>query len=132
MKKSYVQEATLNIKVDMDLAFMGRLIRRYENDEGKVLDNLGWVEKEDLANLKNAKRDAISEAAQAFERLTREETQGGEGRKPLYFFMETKEQTLGNKLKFKLEFMMMMLMSDRREQAARVYDQLIEEFDKLK
>jgi len=53
---------------------MGRLIQRYENDEGKVLDNLSWVEKEDLANLKNAKRDAISEAAQAFERLTREET----------------------------------------------------------
>jgi len=25
-----------------------------------------------------------------------------------------------------------MLMSDRREEAARVYDQLIEEFDKLK
>ncbi len=46
--------------------------------------------------------------------------------------METKEQTLGNKLKFKLEFMMMMLMSDRREQAARVYDQLIEEFNQLK
>jgi len=73
MKKSYVQEATLNIKVDMDLGLMGRLIQRYENDEGKVLDNLSWVEKEDLANLKNAKRDAISEAAQAFERLTREE-----------------------------------------------------------
>jgi len=46
--------------------------------------------------------------------------------------METKEQTLGNKLKFKLEFMFMMLMSDRRKEAARVYDQLIEEFDKLK
>tara|TARA_Y100000114_G_C11716228_1_gene306076 strand:+ start:92 stop:316 length:225 start_codon:yes stop_codon:yes gene_type:complete len=74
MKKSYVQETTLNIKVDMDLACLGRLIRRYENDEGKVLDNLGWVEREDLANLRNAKRDAISEAAQAFERLTREET----------------------------------------------------------
>ena len=70
MKKSYIQEATLNVKVDLDLGLMGRLIRRYEND----LENLGWVEKEDLANLKNAKRDAISEAAQAFERLTREET----------------------------------------------------------
>jgi len=70
MKKSYIQEATLNIKVDLDLGLMGRLIRRYEND----LDNLDWVEKEDLANLKIAKRDAISEAAQKFERLTREET----------------------------------------------------------
>ena len=47
--------------------------------------------------------------------------------------METKEKetTLGNKLKFKLEFMMMMLMSDRRDEAAKMYDQLIEEFDKL-
>ena len=70
MKKSYIQEATLNVKVDLDLGLMGRLIRRYESD----LDNLGWVEKEDLANLKIAKRDAISEAAQKFERLTREET----------------------------------------------------------
>ncbi len=42
-----------------------------------------------------------------------------------------KETTLGNKLKFKLEFMMMMLMADRRDEAAKMYDQLIEEFDKL-
>ena len=46
--------------------------------------------------------------------------------------METKEQTLGNKLKFKLEFMMTMLLSDRRDEAAKMYDQLIAEFDKLK
>jgi hypothetical protein len=42
-----------------------------------------------------------------------------------------REQTTGNRLKFKLEFMMMMLMSDRRDEAAKMYDQLIEEFDKL-
>jgi hypothetical protein len=41
------------------------------------------------------------------------------------------EQTLGNRLKFKLEFMMMMLMADRRDEASKMYDQLIEEFDKL-
>ena len=41
------------------------------------------------------------------------------------------EQSTGNRLKFKLEFMMMMIMADRREEAARAYDQLIEEFDKL-
>lgn len=74
MKKSFIQSATLNVKVDLDLGLLGRLIRRYENDKGEVLDNLSWVEKEDLANLKNAKRDAISEAAQTFERLTRETT----------------------------------------------------------
>jgi len=38
-----------------------------------------------------------------------------------------KEQTTGNRLKFKLEFMVMMLHCGRTEEA----DQLIEEFDKL-
>jgi len=46
--------------------------------------------------------------------------------------METKEQTLGNKLKFKLESMFMMLNAGRNKEAAALYDQLIEEFDKLK
>jgi len=41
------------------------------------------------------------------------------------------KQSTGNRLKFKLEFMMMMIMSDRTEQAAEIYNQLIEEFDKL-
>ena len=46
---------------------------------------------------------------------------------------ETKavKQSTGNRLKFKLEFMMMMLMADRNEQAAEIYNQQIEEFDKL-
>ena len=42
------------------------------------------------------------------------------------------ETTLGNKLKFKLEMMFMMLHADRNEAAAQLYDQLIAEFDKLK
>ena len=42
------------------------------------------------------------------------------------------ESTLGNKLKFKLECMFMMLQADRKEAAAQLYDQLIAEFDKLK
>jgi hypothetical protein len=46
--------------------------------------------------------------------------------------METKEQTLGNKLKFKLECMFMMLDAGRNKEAAALYNQLIEEFDKLK
>jgi hypothetical protein len=45
--------------------------------------------------------------------------------------VDSTKHTLGNRLKFKLEFMMMMLMSDRREEAGKMYDQLIEEFDKL-
>ena len=44
---------------------------------------------------------------------------------------EAPNQTLRNRLKFKLEFMFMMLHAGRNEEAAKVYDQLIEEFDKL-
>ena len=45
--------------------------------------------------------------------------------------MEKKEQTTGNRLKFKLEFMVMMIQVGRMEEAAKMYDQLIEAFDKL-
>lgn len=44
---------------------------------------------------------------------------------------EAPDQSTGNRLRFRLEFMMMMLQAGRREEAARAYDQLIEEFDKL-
>ena len=45
---------------------------------------------------------------------------------------ETKpQQTTGNRLKFKLETMMMLVMADRTKEAGALYDQLIEEFDKL-
>ena len=42
-----------------------------------------------------------------------------------------KEQTTGNRLKFKLEFMIMMLNAGRDVEASNMYEQLIEEFDKL-
>ena len=44
---------------------------------------------------------------------------------------ETREQSTGNRLKFKLEFMVMMLNCGRNEEAAKAYNQLIAEFDKL-
>jgi len=44
----------------------------------------------------------------------------------------TEEQTLGNKLKVKLEIMVTMLAAGRRDQASELYNQLIAEFDKLK
>ena len=44
---------------------------------------------------------------------------------------EAPNQTLGNRLKFKLEFMFMMLNAGRNDEAAKVYNQMIEEFDKL-
>ena len=45
--------------------------------------------------------------------------------------VEKTKHTLGNKLKFKLEFMFRMLHAGRNDEAAKMYDQLIEEFDKL-
>jgi hypothetical protein len=44
---------------------------------------------------------------------------------------DTKEKTLGSQLKFKLEFMFLMLSAGRREEAAKAYDDLIAAFDKL-
>ena len=40
-------------------------------------------------------------------------------------------QTLGNKLTFKLDMMLLMITAGRNEEAAKMYDQLIAEFDKL-
>jgi hypothetical protein len=60
--------------------------------------------------------------------------QKGKTMKPAYneeAVEAAKEQTTGNRLKFKLEFMIMMLNCDRTEEAGKMYDQLIEEFDKL-
>jgi len=45
--------------------------------------------------------------------------------------VDNTKHTLGNKLKFKLEFIFMMLNAGRNEEAAKAYDQLIAEFDKL-
>lgn len=42
------------------------------------------------------------------------------------------DTTLGNKLRFKLDSMIMMIHSGRNETAGKLYDQLIGEFDKLK
>ena len=44
---------------------------------------------------------------------------------------QTDKQSTGNRLKFKLEFMVMMLHAGRDEEAVMLYNQLIEEFDKL-
>ena len=41
------------------------------------------------------------------------------------------KQSTGNRLKFKLEFMVTMLHAGRTEEAGKMYNQLIEEFDKL-
>ena len=49
----------------------------------------------------------------------------------IYAADEAPVQSTGNRLKFKLEFMLMMLNVGRTEEAAKMYDQLIEEFDKL-
>ena len=42
-----------------------------------------------------------------------------------------KTQSTGNRLKLKLETMLIMVMADRTKEAGKIYDQLIAEFDKL-
>ena len=49
----------------------------------------------------------------------------------VYAADEAPVQSTGNRLKFKLEFMFMLLGAGRDKEAAEVYDQLIAEFDKL-
>lgn len=44
---------------------------------------------------------------------------------------EAPVQSTGNRLKFKLEFMFMLLSAGRDDEAGEVYSQLIAEFDKL-
>ena len=39
--------------------------------------------------------------------------------------MEETDKTLGNAIKFNLEFMVMMLHSDRNDEAAKAYDRII-------
>jgi len=44
---------------------------------------------------------------------------------------QEQERSTGNRLKFKLDTMLMFIYADRSKEAGAVYDQLIEEFDKL-
>ena len=41
------------------------------------------------------------------------------------------QQSTGNRIKLKLEFMVMLLMYDRQKEAAAMYDKIIAELDKL-
>ena len=49
----------------------------------------------------------------------------------IYAADEAPVQSTGNRLKFKLEFMIMLIGAGRDKEAAEVYVQLIAEFDKL-
>ena len=44
---------------------------------------------------------------------------------------EAPEQSTGNRLKFKLDFMLMMVSVGRDAEASNMYEKLVEEFDKL-
>jgi len=44
---------------------------------------------------------------------------------------EAPEQSTGNRLKFKLDFMLMMVSAGRDAEASNMYEQLMKEFDKL-
>lgn len=44
---------------------------------------------------------------------------------------EAPKQSTGNRLKFKLDFMLMMVSAGRDAEASNIYEKLMEEFDKL-
>jgi len=44
---------------------------------------------------------------------------------------EAPKQSTGNRLKFRLDFMLMMVSAGRDVEASNMYEKLIEEFDKL-
>ena len=44
---------------------------------------------------------------------------------------EAPKQSTGNRLKFKLDFMLMMVSAGRDAEASNMYEKLMEEFDKL-
>ena len=71
MKKSYNDEKSLVVKVDIKLGTLGRMIEFYEgNIDGK---NSNYLDKQTLSDIRAIKRAAIADAASDYERMLTEE-----------------------------------------------------------
>jgi hypothetical protein len=67
MRKSYVQESSLKVAVDIDLGELNSLI---EIAEGAAsAEGAGWRVKNLLESLRQARREAAAEAVREFTRL---------------------------------------------------------------
>jgi len=71
MKKSYNDEQSLSIRIEINLGQLGRMIKFYEgNIEGK---NSNYLDKQTLSDIRAIKRAAIADAASDYERMLSED-----------------------------------------------------------
>ena len=71
MKKSYNDEQSLSIRIEINLGQLGRMIKFYEgNIDGK---NSNYLDKQTLSDIRAIKRAAIADAASDYERMLTEE-----------------------------------------------------------
>ena len=69
MKKSYNDEQSLNIRVDVNLGQLGRMIKFYEAN----VDKGNYLDRQPLSDIRAIKRAAIADAASDYERMLTEE-----------------------------------------------------------
>ena len=69
MKKSYNDEQSLNIRVDVNLGQLGRMIKFYEAN----VDKGNYLDRQTLSDIRAIKRAAIADAASDYERMLTEE-----------------------------------------------------------
>ena len=69
MKKSYNDEQSLNIRVDINLGQLGRMIKFYETN----VDKGNYLDRQTLSDIRAIKRAAIADAASDYERMLTEE-----------------------------------------------------------
>ena len=69
MKKSYNDEQSLNIRVDVNLGQLGRIIKFYEAN----VDKGNYLDRQTLSDIRAIKRAAIADAASDYERMLTEE-----------------------------------------------------------
>ena len=69
MKKSYNDEQSLNIRVDINLGQLGRMIKFYEAN----VDKGNYLDRQTLSDIRAIKRAAIADAASDYERMLTEE-----------------------------------------------------------
>ena len=69
MKKSSNDEQSLNIRVDVNLGQLGRMIKFYEAN----VDKGNYLDRQTLSDIRAIKRAAIADAASDYERMLTEE-----------------------------------------------------------
>tara|TARA_R100000995_G_C3388273_1_gene79242 strand:- start:196 stop:408 length:213 start_codon:yes stop_codon:yes gene_type:complete len=69
MRKSYNDEQSLVVKVDIKLGTLGRMIKFYEAN----IENGNYLDKQNLSDIRALRRAAIADAASDYERMLSED-----------------------------------------------------------